>query len=87
MARLLVSAALLAALSLSACAGGGHVTPVSAAVTAGAEAFLIDLPNMRLRVPRMFDRIFGTTLPDSVLTPSARPADHVAFFSEHSTAA
>ena len=35
----------------------------------------------------MFDRIFGTPLPEPVLTPSVRPADHAAFFSEHSTAA
>jgi hypothetical protein len=31
--------------------------------------------------------VFGTRLDDSVLTPAARAADHVAFFSEHSTAA
>jgi hypothetical protein len=54
---------------------------------APAEGFLIDLPNMRTRVPRMYDRIFGIALPESVLTPSARPTDHISFFADHSTAA
>jgi hypothetical protein len=54
---------------------------------APAEAYIADVPGIKERAPKMFDKLFGTPLPEPVLTPSARPADHVDYFAEHSTAA
>ena len=54
---------------------------------APAEAYLCDLGLMKSNVPAKFGRIFGEPLPAAILTPSARPVDHVDFFGEHSTAA
>ena len=55
---------------------------------APAEAYLIDLPDDEGERPEdVRPDLRRPPLPESVLTPPARPADHVDFFGEHSTAA
>ncbi|WP_435006759.1 N-acyl amino acid synthase FeeM domain-containing protein [Tundrisphaera lichenicola] len=54
---------------------------------APAEALYTDQSVMRTKAPRTYDRIFGVSLPMSVLSPLPRPLDHATFFGEHSSAA
>jgi hypothetical protein len=52
-----------------------------------AEAFLIDAGLMRANAPAMYREIFGTPLPEAVLTVPERPGDHSRYFADHSTQA
>jgi hypothetical protein len=52
-----------------------------------AEAYLVDLPMMKMNAPGAYRTIFGQPLPPSVLTVPARPADHARYFGERSTQA
>jgi hypothetical protein len=63
--------------------GGRRSYP--AVLHAPAEAYLGDLAIVEANAPAMFARVFGEPLPATVLSPPARPLDHVDFFGEHST--
>jgi hypothetical protein len=52
-----------------------------------AEAFMLDVDLLRESVPAKYREIFGEPLPRSVLTATARPADHARHFGAQSTQA
>ena len=54
---------------------------------APAEAYLSDRELMKEHAPKMYHLVFDEPLPEAVLTPTARPADHIEFFGLHSTVA
>jgi len=54
---------------------------------APAEAFYLDVDEMRESVPAKYAEIFGEVLPWPVVTASARPADHAFYFGSRSTQA
>lgn len=50
-----------------------------------AEAFYLDLPLMRARVPQIYDRLFGERLPGWELLPRRLPAEEVRRFAGSSS--
>jgi hypothetical protein len=50
-----------------------------------AEAFYLDVDEMRETVPQKHWEIFGEVLPWPIVTATARPADHAAFFGPQSS--
>jgi hypothetical protein len=56
-----------------------------AVLDAPAEAYLIDRVHLQANDPEMYANVYGAPLAEEVLTPPARPSDHVEFFGAHST--